>query len=218
MASRAFFDRVPERDKTLEPVGLSQLKDKADIQNGLKNFLPSELMTRYRVLDFSFDASEYPKLVGKRFQVLLVVYSVDHIPFVSIRASGNEIQAGRIYVRREGLTSEATHDELQKIINRRIEAGYSTTPEVDLKQHLEQLRLLYSELPRYVSTLATMLGVSPSVSTIFRRENPALPKEDFEAFVGRMIECKKVVIAKSLNIPDQVLNAYEEAQRTVRSG
>jgi hypothetical protein len=195
-------------DKTLEPIGLKEVKDKADIQNGLKNFLPSGLMTRYQVLDFSFEASEYPKIVGKRFQVLLVEYSVDHVPFVSIRASGNDIQAARVYVRREGLTAEATHDELQRIINRRIEAGYSTSDEVDLKQHLEQLRVLYSELPRYVSIFATtMMDMSGTESLMGRRENPAAPKEDFEVFVGRMIEYKKTVIAKSLNITNQMLNA-----------
>ncbi|HTT76243.1 MAG TPA: ATP-binding protein [Candidatus Binataceae bacterium] len=31
-------------DKTLEPIGLKDFKDKADIQNGLKRFLPSDLM------------------------------------------------------------------------------------------------------------------------------------------------------------------------------
>jgi hypothetical protein len=50
-----------EADGTIEPIGLPRLEDKADITNGLKKYLPAELLQRTDVLDFSFDDSEYPK-------------------------------------------------------------------------------------------------------------------------------------------------------------
>jgi hypothetical protein len=202
-------------DKTIEPTGLTTLQDKADIHNGLKGFLPSELMTRYRVLDFAFDASEYPKIINKRFQVLLVEYSVDHVPFVCMK-SGDGIRATAIYIHREGSTSEATHDELQRIINRRIEAGYSTSDEVDLKQHLEQLRVLYAELPQYISASGVLGGPGSALHSLMFRENPAVPKEGFEEFVGGMIEAKKAVIAKSLGVSAEVTRYRREIQEIMR--
>jgi hypothetical protein len=178
--------------------------------------LPSELMTRFRVLDFKFDASEYSKIINKRFQVLLVEYSVDHVPFVSMK-SGDEIRAAAIYVHREGSTSEATYDELQRILNRRIEAGYSTSDEVDLKQHLEQLRILYAELPRYIPAAMEMLGGAGSaLHSLMFRENPTVPEEGFEEFVGGMIEAKKAVIAKSLGVSAEAMRYRKEIQEIMR--
>lgn len=121
--------------------------DKADITNGLKKYLPAELLGRTDLLDFSFDASEYPKLVRKRFQVVIIEYSVDHMPALALR-DGDGLKSSVIYVRREGQTEEATHDEVQSVINKRIETRYSTSNEINLKQHLEQLRALYAEIPR----------------------------------------------------------------------
>ena len=74
-----------EADGTIEAIGLAKLEDKADITNELKKYLPAELLQRTDVLDFSFDASEYPKLIGKRFQVVLIEYNVDHTPVLALR-------------------------------------------------------------------------------------------------------------------------------------
>ena len=47
-------------DKTLDPIGLQTLTDKADIHNGIKNYLPDKInITKSNAYDFSFDASEY---------------------------------------------------------------------------------------------------------------------------------------------------------------
>jgi len=134
--------------------------------------------------------------------VVLAKYSVDHVPFLSIKAR-DDIREAAVYVRRERLTAEASHDELLQIINRRIEAGYSTSDEVDLRQHLEQLRILYSEVPRYISTMPfDKTWPKVILPPEWFHENSAALKEDFPAFICKMIEAKKAVIAKSLNIPN----------------
>lgn len=120
-----------EADGTIEAIGLSKLEDKGDITNGLKKYVPAELLQRTEVLDFSFDASQYPKVVGKRFQVVLIEYKVEHTPVLALQ-SGDGLKSSVIYVRREGQTEEGRHDEIQQIINKRIETGYSTSNEINL--------------------------------------------------------------------------------------
>ncbi|MFA6204685.1 MAG: ATP-binding protein [Methylocystis sp.] len=192
---------VEEKDCSLEPVGIEEIVDKADIQNGLKNFLPSELITRVNVFDFPFKASEYGALVGKLFQVILVEFSVDHTPFVSPK-DGDGIRAAAIYVRREGITAEATHDELQRILNRRIEAGYSTSEELDLKKHIEQLRILYSEIPSHVISSDILAGFGSDALSFLKRPNPQSPKETLIEFLRLAIEAKKHLIAKEIGVSD----------------
>jgi predicted HTH transcriptional regulator len=194
-------------DKTFEPVGLSTLEDKANIINGIKRFIPNILLNMVDIVDFSYDASEYPKLIGKKFQVLFVEFDPSYLPFISM-GDGKGIREAAIYVNRGGMTVEANHDELQKLLNTRIETGYSTAKEIDLKKHLDQLRVLLMEIPQYreksqwagafdylsgLSTIHRMMG-------IIREPNPKYPKENFEDFVLRMIELKKKRIAKELDV------------------
>jgi hypothetical protein len=142
---------VQRSDKSLDPVGMPALADKADIVNGIKNFLPNVLhSTMVTILDFHFEESEYAKLVGKSFQVMFINYEPGHIPFAALR-DGASIRAAAIYVQREGLTEEANYDDLQRLLNARIETGHSTSKELDLKGHLllDQLRALMAEIPKY---------------------------------------------------------------------
>jgi len=184
-------------DRTLDPHGLLALKDKADVTNGIKNYLPSPLLNVIDIVDFSFDASEYPKLIGKRFQVLFVVDLPTYLPFVAIRDGAN-VRQSAIYIRHEGVTEEANYDELQGIINRRLATGHSTQWEIDLNTHVEQLRVLYSFVLRRHERLGALLNfrVLEALST----PNPKYPQEDFEAFVVRMIEQKKSRIAEELSV------------------
>lgn len=104
-------------------------------------------MSSFEILDFSYDASEYPKLVGKKYQVVLVEDNPEHIPFVSMK-DGTGIQKNIIYVRHNsGPESEpASYDELQRIFDRRLETGFSSGKEIDFRVHLEQLMILYNKL------------------------------------------------------------------------
>ncbi len=180
-------------DKTFEPVGVISFWDKADIQKSLKKYLPVQL--RYDVLDFSYEDSEYPKLIGKKFQVLLVEDTPEYIPFTA-RCDGDGIRENAIYVRRSTNTEEANYEELQEIINRRIETGYSSRGEFDLNKHLSELNSLYGHIEPLVNPYefwdydnGLASGAEP---------NPLFPKESFKSFVRKMIVEKKRLIQKTL--------------------
>lgn len=188
---------VSERqDKTFEPVGLPTLQDKADFRNLVKTYLPSPLLNNLSLEDFCYEESEYPKLKGKKFQVVFIVSDASHLPYVCTR-DGEAIRQAAIYVRRQGLTEEAGHDDLQQLINARIATRYSTDREITLKNHLEELKLLYSQIQSSHSDL--------NINTIFNTflltsPNPNYPSEGYERFVARMIKRKKRRIEEVLDI------------------
>jgi hypothetical protein len=185
----------------MTPVGLAELADKAAIHAGIKSFLPDDLQGRLTVLDFAFEASEYPALVGKRFQVMLVDYSPDHIPLLSKR-DGEGIKAAAIYVRREGQTEEATHDELQRLINARIETRYSTSEEITLKQHIEQLKVLFSELPGR-NLFSNLFRTFASLGEPMGEET-----DTFSAFMKRAVQIKKSIILREIGATPETLKAF----------
>jgi len=129
-------------DGTTEAVGIDDFKDKEKIYKGLSKYLPNGIL--WDVLDFAYEESEYPKLKGKKFQVLLVEYSPQLIPFLCLKA-GDGIKENVVYVRNGTSTTEATHNDLQRIVNERIETGYSSTHVLELSEHLQQLKELYKQ-------------------------------------------------------------------------
>ncbi|MDJ0731596.1 MAG: ATP-binding protein [Crocosphaera sp.] len=85
-------------DKTLEPAGIEELKDKKKFTETVYNFLPSPLRNEKNVgcLDFRYDDSEYTKIIGKKFQVIPVQSDDKYLPFVSMK-DGDGILKNRIY-------------------------------------------------------------------------------------------------------------------------
>lgn len=96
------------------------------------------------------------------------------------------------------MTDEASHDELQEVINRRLATGQSTQLEIDLSQHMKQLKVLYSLVNRRV--ISWGLGLPESTIAAISKENPRYPREDFDDFGIRMIEQKKLVIERELGV------------------
>lgn len=185
-------------DGTLLPKGLSSLTDKADIVNGIKNYIPNSLYANVDILDFSFDASEYNELIGKKFHVLFVECDAGHMPFVSLR-SGSGIRSGAIYIRREGATEEASHDELQRLLNLRISGGVNTTKEICLKDHVDQLRVLFDAIPRRRQAFH-FAAIGMMMVNFNSEPNPLYPEEDFDSFILKMILKKKKRVADELGV------------------
>lgn len=197
------------KNNTLESTGLNELVDKAKVTNGLDKYLPHPLKNKISIYDFSYTSSEYPKLEGKLFQVAFIEPDASHLPFVSMAESDNEIKKDKIYVRRGTSTVEANYYELQDIINRRIETAYSSSNEIDLRSHLEELKLLYDQISpvKYflINSLPLILTEPPidnKAKHYKRAKNEHYPKEDYDAFIARMIEKKKKRIEIALNVAD----------------
>jgi hypothetical protein len=193
---------VAEADQALSPVGVTKLIDKTDILKGVQKYIPHSLHKDLHVLDFSYNASEYGALKGKTFQVLIVEPDIHRQPFLSL-ADAKDIRANAVYVRRNAATEEATHEELQNLLNVRLETGYSTRGEIDLQTHLRQLETLYDQInPRIGGGVLSleMQAKLAAIGTINSKPNPLYPKESFDAFIVRMIEKKKIRIELELDL------------------
>lgn len=194
-------------DKTLESIGVDKLEDKKVIVDKIKKYLPAVLLEDVEIGDFTYQDSDYKNLAGKKFQVIYVTGDPKHLPFVA-QAQGDGIRENAIYVRRGTSTEEANYEELQSIINRRIETVYSSQSEIDLRTHIEELKTLYSYIERGV--LGLKHPPSSSIDALLTRNfndlnfypNPNYPKEGFEEFIARLIEKKKLRIEVALGVAD----------------
>ena len=135
-------------DKTLEANGIEALVDKTEITDGIKKFVPNVLLAETEFGDFSYDASEYPKLVSKKFQVVFISSDPKRLPYISM-AESDGIKNNAIYTRRGTATVEVNYEELQGIVNKRLETGYSSQTEIDLQAHIEHLKILYEQVSKY---------------------------------------------------------------------
>ncbi len=185
-----------EQDGSLIPIGLTEFTDKTVIQSQQTNYIPSELT--YSIHDFDYDSSvEWKSITNKKFQVLMVESIPEHLPFLSLKSSGETLHKNRVYYRGKTNTEEATNEELKKIINIRLDTNLSTTSEDSFKEHLTQLKLLYSFLSRYYTqTPLWVSGVARSLAVMHgtQVENSNYPKEDFEQFIINAITKKKDII------------------------
>lgn len=181
---------MQETDGRLTPCGISSLKDKASLVPPLNAYLPKTL--EYQVLDFSFSASEYPALIGKSFQVLLVEDAPKHLPFLSLK-DADGLRSNAVYVRAGTSSTEAGQLDLQSVINRRIETGHSTQTALDLDKHLGQLRSLDELRPHNDSWLCSILR--DQVGKFDDRES-----SDFKGFIEDAYEMKKAQIMHLLGL------------------
>jgi len=172
---------------TIRAVGINKIIDKEEITKGIKAYLPDDII--YDILDFSYKDSEYPEIKGKKFQVLLVEYEPIYIPFLAKKA-GEGIKDNAVYVRRGTTSDEATHEELQKIINERLETGYSSKHILDLSEHLGQLKTLYREKGSSRATLASKFLNLVEGDTF----------QDYQTFLSQLIKMKKKAIAEELEL------------------
>ena len=175
--------------------GIDKFEDKTEIKSKLQKYLPTELQYEIHNFEYNNDA-EWGQIKNKKFQVLIVENTPQYIPFLSMSSSGEILYKNRIYYRGKTNTEEATYEELKKIINRRLDTTLSTTVEDEFKEHLTQLRMIYSFIDRYL-TRAPFWMTNISALAILgstREDNPKYPKEDFEEFIIKMIQRKKDII------------------------
>jgi hypothetical protein len=165
--------------------------------NGIKGFLPEPLLAEVEIADFKYEASEYPALVGKTFQVVFVHPRPEKIPFIA-RKNGTGLRAGAIYIRREGMSEEASYEEVDRVIRERLAAAPQTAAAQGLKEHLEELKVLYSEIPRHLPGTISLVGILGLTS--FFPENKNYPSEEYHEFVGRLLDKKKTLIESLLGL------------------
>lgn len=195
--------------------GLDELKDAADVEKEIKKFVPRNLS--YHVLEFIYDDQMYGEYVGKKFQVIIIEDTPEQLPFFSL-AKSDEIEKDIVYVRRGTSSEKASSQDLEKILQRRLENIFKEGNCLSLKEHLEQLQFLYDNIPqkkrilvkkgdRYTGVYAGLQALSECMSELFGSNdeyeevsNDNYPSEDYEQFLVRMIEKKKLKIEKVLDL------------------
>lgn len=204
---------VSEKDDgSLESIGVERIEDKAIITKGIGSYIPNRLMENdnVAVVNFQYDSSEYTNIVGKKFQAILINDIPSDIPFIS-QKNGKGITENIIYVRRGTSTEPANYDELQRIINRRLSTGnYISQTKVDLETHLQQLSVLYSQIPEYNIVRGEGIihksanSIARSINAFFGEieqvKNPNYPDEGVEEFISKMINKKKKRIEIELDV------------------
>jgi len=190
-------------DSTMEPIGLAKSKDKAQVFQELEKYIPPPLRQQLDVLTFHYEVSEYPKLQGKTFQVCLIPDDAEHIPFIAA-SGGDKIRNAAIYVRKGTESAEADYDDMQRLVNRRLETGVSSTAEMDIRDHLTQLQVLYSQLSptrnKATSLSGTLGEITRTILGMESEPNPEYPAEELDAFVARAILLKKGRILEVLDV------------------
>jgi len=175
-------------DGTTTPVGLDEFQDKEKISKGVAKYLPTDIS--WEVFEFAYKDSEYPSLKGKKFQTLLVEYDAQFIPFLCLKA-GDGLKDNTVYVRRGTSTTEATHEDLQKIINERIETGYSSTHAMALSEHLQQLKELYR-----TKEGSNQFSAAVRIMAMFEGDK----FKDYHDFISVLIEKKRNKIEEELEL------------------
>jgi len=135
------------------------------------------------------------------------------LPFVSLGAT-TDLEKDIIYVRRGTKCEKASAEEIEKIITAKIETIFKDSSDLTLEKHLEQLKLLYKELPQkinrvvrksngWLSNFTNLKILNKEMFGDYEYEeinNPYYPDETYESFIFRMIEKKKIKIEKVLDI------------------
>lgn len=168
----------------IKVIGLTSFKDKTDVIKTTKKYIPENAI--YDVLDFSYTDSEYPTLKGKKFQVIVVEYSKKILPLLSLK-DGSVIKSHVTYIRHGTESTEASHGQLERLINLRIESGYSSSHALDLQEHLDQLQVLYNSRENNISHVALLKNIFGN------------PMTEYYQFIEDMISSKKSRIQKALD-------------------
>lgn len=201
---------VSEKDDgTVDFEGLEQIKDKADVANALRKYIPSEL--KYEIYDFAYESSDYSVLEGKKYQMLVVEDTPESIPFMA-KMESTHLKTNEIYVRRGTSCVVANQEEIKNILSRRINYMHPLTGEpLSLDEHLEQLQSLYKRINK--ENVYYKNGITEGISNVLKAmigpltkgerivvENPLYPDEEFEEFISRMISEKKNKIKRVLDL------------------
>jgi predicted HTH transcriptional regulator len=199
---------------SFEPVGIEieNKIDPTDLEKQLSNYLPPELMKLKNIVPTTYTESEYEKLKSKTFISIIVDYDPKYIPFMPLK-DGDKIKRNTIYIRKNRATEPANYDDIQDILNRRVETEYSSSSERKLREHLEELKELYTHISKTIGSGYFKRDLQQQLRKTFinlkrlnidlpdseddyvpPKPNPNYPEEDYEQFVARMIKLKKNII------------------------
>ncbi|PLS04013.1 AlbA family DNA-binding domain-containing protein [Neobacillus cucumis] len=185
-------------DDTNEAVGLNEtdVEDPTDLERKLRNIIPDQLQFDSQIIRYP-QHEVYLNLSGKLFFIIYVLNEERYIPFLSKRPTTG-IETNRIYIRRNASIEEANNYEIEQMIIKRVHSVYSDLSSLDLQEHLQQLKILYTNISEYEMKSPfeniNKLGIYNKVI------NRSYPTESFNLYISRCIEKKKRKIEEILEI------------------
>jgi predicted HTH transcriptional regulator len=182
------------RDSTLEPVGLAELMSKQQVFDTFREYVPSVLLEEISLLDFEYSDAAYAPLRGKQIQVLAIPDIPDGIPFVcegEWHQGDDHVRRGAIYVRSGTNTREANYDQIQRMLNHRLEHTVPNSSTTRVRRELDQLRELFVARGRLSpETLAHGNGGGPDSGP------------DLRAYLDGLIVRKQALLERALGLPE----------------
>ena len=192
-------------DKSISATGLTEpFKDGAAINEQLSAYLPTYLSKKIAVYNFHYSLDEDPKsLHGKRFQALTVATDAIELPYFSLKKI-ESYPDGTVFVRHGSKTTPANSNDRDELLKQRDQAMSKVSEQLELKGHLQQLRVLYGAIsPTIRNGGPFTLQIGDSIlQSLYgpARANPNYPDETFDDFVNRMIDTKKHRIQRELGL------------------
>jgi hypothetical protein len=181
-------------DHSFSPIGLAEIMPPDEVAKNISKLIPENL--KYDISQFEYEGSEYLELVGKKFQIMRIESHPEFMPYIT-RHDAEDLEEGRVYVRRGTQCVSTNSRELESLINMRIDTKYSSTAELTIEDELQQLRALFGFIePRSKALLWDM----PNTMEAFRVPNPHYPAEGFDEFIANLIGLKKRHIAEVLGL------------------
>ena len=174
-----------------DPCGLQETSDPAEIQNSIKKFIPSNL--KYRVESFTFDRSEYDKLQGKSFQIVIVENCPQYFPYIS-ESETDGLKRATIYVRRGTECTVADKDDIEGLINKRLATGYKS--KLEFEDHIRQLQILYRYKQPTWASATSAIAVLKKLSFSGNNQNSS----EFYTYIDELVERKKKIIDMDLGL------------------
>jgi Putative DNA-binding domain len=189
-------------DDNKKPVGIQdeEIKDPTDFHKKLSAYLSPNLLYHWQGISYKDDET-YGDFSGKTFFVCHIPKQDRYIPFIA-KKSSNDINNRVIYIRKNTSTDTADNEDLEKMFRNRIIEQYEDLTNIDLEEHLQQLKKLYDATYRRrgVSVLEHFPEIGGSL--LIKKDNKFYPKETYEEFIANMIDKKKRRIEIVLEVAD----------------
>jgi len=191
---------IAEKDGNLESKGIQEkIYDPSDFIKKISKYFPDSIVVNIQLLNFFFDNDVYGKLKNKKFQMIIINVEDDKIPIVC-ECESKLFKKGDIFIRRGTNTEKINYEELQMLLNRRIEAAKAQLTDEGLNEQLKQLKILYDAIPTVINKFSySALKQSPfMLQMVGKEKNKVYPEKSYEEFLVDMIQMKQEKIQKYL--------------------
>lgn len=176
-----------------EPNGLAveEIKDITQFQEKIASYIPANLIYHFQQITLS-ENEIYGELSGKNFIVLQVPKQYRYAPYLPKKES-ESLKLNVVYVRKNASVTAVTNEGLEEIFRLRIIEQYEDMSNIELDEHIEQLKVLYNSISISKGLIQNQQLVDSfrAMTQAFSVRNIHYPEEEFDEFISSMIKKKK---------------------------